>query len=76
MEHVKVGLWSLPGLKFEKNLIPQPLSDEMETWCAENHCGMKMTENLWSFKNDGQRDWFILRWSELIPKPEKEDGPI
>jgi hypothetical protein len=76
MEHVKVGLWSLPGLKFEKNLIPQELSDEMEAWCTENHCGMKMTENLWSFKNEGQRDWFILRWSELIPKPEKEDGPI
>lgn len=76
MEHVKVGLWGLPGLKFEKNLIPQDLADQMEAWCKENHCGMKMTENLWSFKNDGQRDWFILRWSDQIPKPEKEDGPI
>lgn len=65
MNKVSVGLFELPGLSFEKSLDPKKL-EEMESWSKENHCGQRMTDKLWSFKNEQQRDWFILRWSESL----------
>jgi hypothetical protein len=48
----------------------------MMAWCKENHCGFCAGPRLWSFKNEAQRDWFILRWSDHIPKEEpKEETP-
>ena len=73
MEHVKVGMFNLPGLKFEKEQIPPELDLEIKAWALENHCGMQMNEWLWSFKNEAQRDWFILRWIDHIPKIESEE---
>lgn len=73
MEHVKVGMFNLPGLRFEKGQLPEELQLEMAIWAKENHCGMQMNDWLWSFKNEGQRDWFILRWVDSIPKPEATD---
>jgi hypothetical protein len=73
MEHVKVGMFNLPGLKFDKGQIPDELQLEMEIWAKENHCGYMMNQWLWSFKNEAQREWFILRWTDEIPKPEKEE---
>ena len=72
MEHVTVGMFKLPGLRFAKGQIPPELYEEMATWAKENHCGMVMNEWLWSFKSEAQRDWWILRWSEHIPKAEEE----
>lgn len=74
MEHVKVGMFNLPGIKFEKGQIPDELTAEMETWATENHCGFKMNNWLWSFKSEAQRDWFILRWIDYIPKVETDDN--
>jgi UDP-N-acetylmuramate-alanine ligase len=31
-------------------------------WGVENG-GKPMTETLWSFRDPGKRDWFILRWT-------------
>ena len=73
MEHVKVGMFNLPGLRFEKEQISPELDLEMQAWAKENHCGMQMNEWLWSFKNEAQRDWFILRWIDHIPKLESEE---
>jgi hypothetical protein len=37
---------------------------EMDEWrLTEQGCGTRMTDLLWSFKTESQRDWFILRWS-------------
>ena len=76
MEHVKVGMFNLPGLRFEKEQLPEELRKEMEDWAETNHCGYAMNEWLWSFKNAAQRDWFILRWNDSIPKPEEKHPPI
>lgn len=73
MEHVKVGMFNLPGLRFEKGQLTEELQLEMSAWAKENHCGMPMNEWLWSFKTEAQRDWFILRWIDTIPKIEPED---
>ena len=71
MEHCQVGLFKLPGIKFEKTEIPEDIVNDMNEWCKENNCGMQMNSWLWSFKNDAQRDWFILRWSDTLSKIEK-----
>lgn len=73
MERVKVGMFKLPGLRFEKGQIPPELQAEMEVWAKENHCGYMMNEWLWSFKTEAQMDWFILRWYEHIPKVETDE---
>lgn len=65
-------MFNLPGLKFEKEQIPPELDLEIQAWAQENNCGMQMNEWLWSFKNEAQRDWFILRWIDHIPKIENE----
>lgn len=73
MEHVKVGMFNLPGLRFEREQLTPELQAEMTAWAKENHCGYPMNEWLWSFKTEAQRDWFILRWIDQIPKPAEED---
>lgn len=75
MEHVKVGLFNLPGIRFEKGQIPEDIQQELSKWCRENHCGTQMNEWLWSFKNESQRDWFILRWVDILQEYEpKKDS--
>lgn len=59
----EVGMFRLPGIVFEKGAITEEQHQEMVTWASDNNCGKPMTDVLWSFKNEGQRDWFILRWS-------------
>lgn len=65
----EVGMFKLPGLIVER---PDDWSDEywqqtleeMDAWVAsEQGTGTRMTEYLWSFRKESQRDWFILRWS-------------
>ena len=60
----EVGLFKLPGIVLDKEEITPELLDEMDLWLlSEQGCGMKMTDLLWSFKTEAQRDWFILRWA-------------
>lgn len=64
----EVGLFKLPGIVVER---PEDISDigwiemldEMDLWSEETNCGKRMTNILWSFRNEKQRDMFILRWS-------------
>ncbi len=70
MKTCEVGMFKLPGLVFARNQLSEELSTKIDEWCRENKCGSKMTETLWSFKTESQRDWFILRWSDEIPNPE------
>jgi hypothetical protein len=73
MEHVKVGMWRLPGITFKADKLGDGVEDEMVAWAKENKCGACMGPGFWSFKNEAQRDWFILRWIDSIPKPEKKE---
>lgn len=66
IETCEVGLFKLPGIRFEKEQLPKELLDEMKIWSEENHCGTMMNDWLWSFKNVALRDWFILRWNDAI----------
>jgi hypothetical protein len=64
----EVGMFRLPGINIEaeeEETITEEQLKEMEDWCnSEFGKGMRMTERLFSFRKESQRDWFILRWSK------------
>ena len=76
MKPVEVGPFKLPGLSFGKGQLSEELNNDMIAWANAEGVGMSMTESLWSFKKEAHREWFILRWIDSIPKPEKEDDVI
>jgi hypothetical protein len=59
MKNVEVGMFRLPGLVFEKGQLSEELLVEMKQWAEAEGVGMNMTENLWSFKKEAHREWFI-----------------
>jgi hypothetical protein len=73
MKNVEVGMFRLPGLAFEKGQLSDELLLEMIAWAKEEGVGMNMTENLWSFKKEAHREWFVLRWGDDIPEIKKDD---
>lgn len=73
MEQCEVGLFRLPGLKFDKDFIPEDMHKEMVKWSEDNKCGMSMNGWLWSFKTEAQREWFILRWTDELSKLAPDD---
>jgi hypothetical protein len=74
MKHVEVGMFRLPGLAFKQGELSPELLEEMKSWADAEGVGMSMTENLWSFKKEAHREWFILRWIDQIPKEEKDEA--
>ena len=72
MKNVEVGMFKLPGILLKDVKMPEELVQEMEAWAKENNCGTLMGPGLWSFRNEGQREWFVLRWSDHIPKQDVE----
>jgi hypothetical protein len=73
MKNVEVGMFKLPGIVFERGELTPELELEMVIWAKEEGVGMSMTENLWSFKKEAHREWFILRWIDSIPKIKKDE---
>jgi hypothetical protein len=67
MQTCEVGMFRLPGIVIEAEedeVITEEQLKEMEEWCnSEFGTGMRMTDKLFSFRKESQRDWFILRWS-------------
>jgi hypothetical protein len=68
----EVGMFRLPGIVVEDDDDDNatPVSEEqlkeMEDWCnSEFGTGIRMTDRLFSFRKESQRDWFILRWSKI-----------
>lgn len=63
----EVGLFRLPGIVIEaeeEEVITEEQLNEIDEWSkSESGTGKRMTDKLWSFKTEAQRDWFILRWS-------------
>ena len=61
-------MFRLPGITIEaeeEETITEEQLKEMEEWCnSEFGTGMRMTNKLFSFRKESQRDWFILRWSK------------
>ena len=67
LQTCEVGMFRLPGIVIEAEedeVITEEQLKEMEDWCnSEFGTGMRMTDKLFSFRKESQRDWFVLRWS-------------
>ena len=67
LQTCQVGMFRLPGIVIETEedeVITEEQLKEMEEWCnSEFGTGMRMTDKLFSFRKESQRDWFILKWS-------------
>jgi hypothetical protein len=67
LQTCEVGMFRLPGIVIEAEedeVITEEQLKEMEEWCnSEFGTGMRMTDKLFSFRKESQRDWFILKWS-------------
>jgi hypothetical protein len=72
MRNVEVGMFRLPGIVFKKGQVSEELLAEMKAWAEAEGVGMNMTEELWSFRKEAHREWFILRWSDQIPKDDND----
>ena len=61
----EVGIFRLPGVVFEKGQLTPEKIKQMDEWAASPQgVGKRMTDVLWSFKSESQRDWFILKWCD------------
>jgi hypothetical protein len=64
IETCQVGMFKLPGVVLDKEEMTEEKLQEIDEWrLTEQGTGTRMTNLLWSFKTEAQRDWFILRWS-------------
>jgi|LakMenE18May11ns_1017448.scaffolds.fasta_scaffold8924396_1 hypothetical protein len=72
MKIVKCGMFGLPGVSFGRDEIDDDLLSEMKEWVEQSGCGIHMTDRLFSFKNSGHLDFFLLRWADRVPKKDKE----
>lgn len=64
IETCQVGMFRLPGVVLDKEEMTEAKLQEIDEWrLTEQGVGTRMTDLLWSFKTESQRDWFILRWS-------------
>lgn len=66
MKTCEVGLFKLPGIVFEQGQLTEQQISDIVKWSEETHCGKQMSNTLWSFKNEKQRDMFLLRWSSEL----------
>ena len=73
MKNVEVGMFRLPGIAFEAKEVSPELLEEMKAWAEAEGVGMNMTENLWSFRKEAHREWFILRWSDSLVQLEDKE---
>ena len=72
MQNVQTGMFKLPGISFENHEVNEEITNAMETWADEVNCGMKIGDRLWSFTDESQRDFFILRWSDSLLKLDED----
>lgn len=66
MKTCEVGLFKLPGIVFEQGQLTDQQIIDIAKWSEETRCGKQMSNTLWSFKNEKQRDMFLLRWASEL----------
>lgn len=58
----EIGPFRLPGIQFDKVEWTQDELEKIKEWSKENHCGIPVSDTLWSFRTEAKRTWFLLRW--------------
>lgn len=68
----EVGMFRLPGVVFKKGEISPEKLKEMDEWAqGPQGVGTRMTDVLWSFRTQSQRDWFMIRWCDDFTNKEE-----
>ena len=71
----KIKWQRLPGLKLQAytdeldpRFVQRGLCDDdmdpVQEWSIECRCGVRMSFNVWKFKNEKQITMFLIKWSE------------
>jgi len=71
----KIKWQRLPGLKLQAytdeldpRFVQRGLCDDdmypVQEWSIECNCGVRMSFNVWKFKNEKQITMFLIKWSE------------
>ena len=71
----KIKWQRLPGLKLQAYVdyvrpenrpgrgLSEPDMDPIQAWSEECRCGVRMSFNVWQFKNEKKITMFLMRWS-------------
>jgi hypothetical protein len=62
IETCEVGMFRLPGIKLDLDQFTEAEQKEMEEFAKESGAFVG-NDGLYSWKNAGKRDWFILKYS-------------
>ena len=46
-----------------KVAVEQEIVENMQAWCTENRCGVRMSYDQFLFKNQEELTMFLLRWT-------------
>lgn len=47
---------------FPDSTLIQSESDTIQQWCQEHDCGVRMSFDMWNFRNEKELTAFVLRW--------------
>ena len=59
----EVGPFRLPGVRIDLNQFTTEQVADMRVWAEENGAYGDADTGIFSWRDKGKRDWFILRWS-------------
>ena len=62
-EICEVGPFRVPGVTLKEPPTADELS-EMDVWAnSDQGTGKRLSDTLWYFRKESERDWWILRWT-------------
>ena len=61
-ELCNVGPFNLPGIMYGKGALTTEEHNERVEWATTYNCGRAVTDRLWSFRSEGLREWFLIKW--------------
>lgn len=45
-----------------ENVLNEETLDPIQAWCEETNCGVRISFDMFKFKNEKQKTMFLLRW--------------
>jgi hypothetical protein len=44
------------------NVLNEETMDPIQAWCEQTNCGLRISFDMFKFKNEKQKTMFLLRW--------------
>ena len=48
--------------KFYVHVLNENTMDPIQAWCEQTNCGVRISFDMFQFKNEKQKTMFLLRW--------------